>query len=332
MELYLQTLKIKQHIKLKIRIISMNYLEIFSPGSIANVSCGFDVLGLCLDSIGDKMIFKKSKIKGIKITKISSLELPLDIKKNVAGVAASALYSKQNVDFGIEIEINKNIHPGSGIGSSAASAAGAVFGVNKLLGNPYTPIELVTFAMEGEKISSNVKHADNVASVLLGGCILIQSYLPKLNIIKIPVPNNLYAIILHPHIEIKTSDSRKILKKKVLLTDVIKQTANIASLISGMYSSDYKLISNSLKDYIIEPIRSILIPKFIELITLAKKNGGLGGGISGSGPSIFILSNGIKIAKKIELKWQEFYTKIDLDFDIYISKINNNGVKILKNH
>lgn len=308
----------------------MNYLKIFSPASIANVSCGFDILGLCLDSIGDEMIFKKTTKKGIKITKIFYANLPLDIKKNVAGVAAYSLYSTQNVDFGIEIEIYKKIRTGSGIGSSSASASGAVFGVNELLGKPFKSNELVNFAMEGEKIASGSKHADNVSAVLLGGCTLIQAYTPKLNIIKIPVPNNLYAIILHPHIEIKTSDARKILKKKVLLSDAIKQTANIASLVSGMYSSDYNLIANSLQDFLIEPVRKILIPKFLELIESAKSVGGLGGGISGSGPSVFILSNGIEIAKIIKSKWKVLYSKNKINFDIYISKINNKGIKILE--
>lgn len=307
----------------------MNDLRIFSPASVANVSCGFDILGLCLDSIGDEMTFKKSNQKGIRITKIFGANLPLDVKKNVAGVAALALYKTQNVDFGIEIEIYKKIKVGSGIGSSSASASGAVFGVNELLGKPYSLYELVNFAMEGEKIASGSAHADNVASVLLGRCILIQSYVPHLNIIEIPVPNNLYVTILHPHIEIKTSDARKILTSKVLLSDVIKQTANIASLISGFYTSNYKLIGNSLKDYLIEPVRSILIPKFNELIDSAKEVGGLGGGISGSGPSVFILSEGINIAKKVESRWKLFYDNIGIDFDIYVSKINSNGIKIL---
>lgn len=307
----------------------MDKLRIFSPASIANVSCGFDVLGLCLDSIGDEMIFQKFNKKGIKITKISGAKLPLDVEKNVAGVAAMALYRTQNANFGIGIEIYKKIKLGSGIGSSSASASGAVFGVNELLGKPYSLNELVNFAMEGEKLASGSAHADNVAPVLLGGCTLIQSYFPNLNIIKIPVPKNLYVTILHPHIEIKTSDSRKILKNKVLLTDAVKQTSNIAALISGFYTSDYKIIANSLKDYLIEPTRSILIPKFYKLVSLGKEVGGLGGGISGSGPSVFILSEGIDTAIKVRSMWKLFYTDIGLNFDIHVSKINQYGIKIL---
>lgn len=308
----------------------MNSLRIFCPASIANLSCGFDILGLCLDSIGDEMIFNKKKEKGIKITKIfGENTLSLDNKKNVAGVAALSLYNIHNVEFGIEIEIYKKIQIGSGIGSSAASAAGAVFGINKLLGNLYSPKELINFAMQGEKIASGVIHADNVAPLLLGGCILIQSYIPILNVINIPVPKNLYVIILHPHIQIKTSDARKILKNKVLLHDAIKQTANLGALISGFYTSDYKLIANSLQDYLIEPTRNILIPKFYELINAAKEIGGLGGGIAGSGPSIFILTEGIQTAQNIKLKWKDVYNNINIKFDIYISKINLNGIQIL---
>lgn len=308
----------------------MDSLRIFCPASIANLSCGFDILGLCLDSIGDEMIFKKHKKKGIRIIKIfGEKNLPLDVKKNVAGTAALSLYNIQNVEFGIEIEIYKKIKVGSGIGSSSASAAGAVFGVNQLLGDLFSRKELINFAMKGEKIASGTIHADNVAPVLLGGCTLVQSYTPILNIIQIPVPKNLYSIVLHPHIKIHTSDARKILKNKVLLDDVIKQTANVGSLISGFYTSNYQLISNSLQDYLIEPIRNILIPKFDELMYSAKQVGGLGGGISGSGPSVFILTEGIEIAQKIKLKWRVLYHKLNIKFDIYISKINLDGIKIL---
>lgn len=307
----------------------MDSLRIFCPASIANLSCGFDILGLCLDSIGDEMIFKKKNNKGITITKVFGETLPLDIHKNVAGVAAFSLYNIQNVEFGIEIEIYKKIKSGSGIGSSSASAAGAVFGINKLLGDIYSKKELIHFAMQGERIASGSIHADNVAPVLLGGCTLIQSYTPILNIINIPVPDNLYVIVLHPHIKIKTSDSRKILKNKVLLNDAIKQTANLGSLISGFYTSNYKLIANSLQDYLIEPVRKILIPKFHELIYFAKQVGGLGGGISGSGPSVFILTEGIDIANKIKLKWKILYHDINIKFDIYISKVNLDGIRIL---
>ena len=162
----------------------MNEIKLFCPATIANISCGFDVLGLCLEAVGDEMIIRKSEIKGIRIIKIDGAELPLETSKNVAGVAALALLDAIDYKFGFEIEIYKNIKPGSGIGSSAASAAGAVFGINELLGKPFNRKELVEFAMKGEAIASGSEHADNVAPAILGGITLVRSSAP-LDIIKI---------------------------------------------------------------------------------------------------------------------------------------------------
>ncbi|MCB9201872.1 MAG: homoserine kinase [Flavobacteriales bacterium] len=306
----------------------MNEIKIFSPASIANVSCGFDVLGLCLDSVGDEMIFRKTQKKGIFITKIEGAELPYETNKNVAGVSAQAVYDSVEVDFGIEIEIYKKIKAGSGIGSSSASASGSAFGVNEILGRPYSLQELVPYAMKGEELASGSLHADNVAPVLLGGCTLIRSYTP-LDVLKIPVPSELYATIIHPHIEVKTKDARKILKPTVTLKNAIQQWGNVGAFVSGMYTNDYELIARSLEDVVVEPIRSILIPKFKDLIDLAKKSGGLGGGISGSGPSVFALNQGKENAEKVKESWNEFYKNVGISYDIYVTKINEEGIKIL---
>ena len=306
----------------------MNSIKIFSPATIANVSCGFDILGLCLDTVGDEMIIRKTKEKGVTISKIVGQILPLETKKNVAGVAALALLEKINVDCGFDIEIHKNIKPGSGIGSSAASSAGAVFGINKLLEEPFSLAELVPFAMEGEKLASGSAHADNVAPALLGGFTLVRSYTP-LDVIKINSPRELYATVIHPQIEIKTSDSRSVLKQQVTLKLAVKQMGNLGGLISGLYTENYDLISNSLHDEIVEPNRSILIPGFDDVKVASIKAGALGSGISGSGPSIFALSRGEETAKKVGESMSRVYEKIGIDYDIHVSKINQEGIKIL---
>ena len=306
----------------------MNSIKIFSPATIANVSCGFDILGLCLDTVGDEMIIRKTKEKGVTISKIVGQILPLETKKNVAGVAALALLEKIDVDCGFDIEIHKNIKPGSGIGSSAASSAGAVFGINKLLGEPFSLEELVPFAMEGEKLASGSAHADNVAPALLGGFTLVRSYTP-LDVIKINSPRELYATVIHPQIEIKTSDSRSVLKQQVTLKLAVKQMGNLGGLISGLYTENYDLISNSLHDEIVEPNRSILIPRFDDVKVASIKAGALGSGISGSGPSIFALSRGEETAKKVGESMSRVYEKIGIDYDIHVSKINQEGIKIL---
>jgi len=307
-----------------------NEIKIFAPATIANLACGFDVLGLALDSVGDEMIIRKCDAKGIFITKIIGQELPLETENNVAGVAALALYKKLNLDFGFEIEIYKNIKPGSGIGSSAASSAGAVWGINELLGKPFSILELTKFAMEGERLASGNAHADNVAPALFGGITLVRSYTP-LDIIKLPCPNKLYATVIHPQIELKTADSRKILKPQINIKDGIIHWGNVGAFVAGLYTNNYDLIGKSLVDVVAEPQRADLIPLYYELKDALLKEGVLGVGISGSGPSIFALSRGKEIANKAARKMQSVYEKLNIDFDIHISKVNEQGIKIINN-
>ena len=306
----------------------MNEIKIFCPATIANISCGFDVLGLCLEAIGDEMIIRKSDVKGIKIIKIVGADLPLETSKNVAGVAALALLEAIDYEFGFDIEIYKNIKAGSGIGSSAASAAGAVFGINELIGKPFTRKELVAFAMKGEAIASGSEHADNVAPAILGGITLVRSYTP-LDIIKIESPSELYATVIHPQIELKTSEMRAVLQPMIPLKSAIVQWGNLGGLIAGFYTSDYELIGRSLHDEIVEPLRGPFIPKFDIIKKVALENGALGSGISGSGPSIFALSKGIETANRIAKAMSIVYDDMDLPCEIHVSKVNSEGVKII---
>jgi homoserine kinase len=305
-----------------------NELKIFAPATIANVSCGFDVLGLALDTVGDEMIVRKVPEKGVRITKIEGQNLPLEIENNVAGVAALALLAEIETDCGFEIEIDKRIKPGSGIGSSAASSAGTVWAMNELLGRPFELVDLVRFSMEGERLATGVAHADNVAPALFGGFTLVRSYEP-LDIIRIHTPDELFATVIHPQIEVKTSDAREILKTKVPLKEAIKQWGNVGGLISGLYTEDYELIGRSLKDYIIEPIRSILIPAFDIVKKQSIEAGALGCGISGSGPSIFALSKGEENAQHVAIAMKSVYENVGIDYDIHISKVNKKGIKII---
>lgn len=306
----------------------MNEIKIFSPATVANVACGFDVLGFCLDSVGDEMIIRKTSKKGIHITKIEGFDLPYETELNVAGVSALAMYNAIDVDFGFEIEIYKNIKPGSGIGSSAASAVGSVFGMNEILGKPFNKTELTAFAIKGEAIASKCEHADNLAPALFGGFTLVKSIAP-VKILEIPAPKDLYATIIHPQIEVKTSESRAVLPKEVSLDKAIVQWANLGSLVHALHTSDYNLIQDSLKDVIVEPYRSQLIPHFHKVKEAALKAGALGAGISGSGPSIFSLSKGLETANKVKTAMQNVYSQTDIVFEIHVSKINIEGVKII---
>ena len=306
----------------------MNEIKLFSPATVANVSCGFDVLGFCLEAIGDEMIIRKTINKGVKITKIEGYDLPFEVDKNVAGVSAMALYEAANPECGFEIEIYKNIKPGSGVGSSSASAAGSVYGMNVLLGSPYTPLELTAFAMKGEAIASQSEHADNIAPALFGGFTLVKSLEP-LEILQIPTPEDLFAVVIHPQIEVKTVDARKILPKDIPLKKAITQWSNVGSLIHGLHTNDYQLISRSLVDVVVEPFRSQLIPGFESIKDAALKNGALGTGISGSGPSVFSLCKSHSTATKVESAIRQAYTKQTIAFEVYVSKINRDGIRKL---
>ncbi len=302
-------------------------IKIFCPATIANISCGFDVLGVALDSVGDEMIVREVPEKGIRINKITGQNLPFETKKNVAGVAALALMEEfDGRPLGFEIEIHKKIKAGSGIGSSAASSAGAVWAINELLGRPFSKLDLVKFAMQGERLASGVAHADNVAPALFGGFTLVRSYEP-LDVIPIPSPAELHATVIHPQIEVKTSDSRSVLRTKITLAQGIKQWGNVGGLVAGLFSNDYDLIGRSLEDHIVEPIRSILIPGFDTVKSEAMKVGALGCGISGSGPSIFAFSRGIDTAKKVAQTMKEVYKNVGIDYDVHVSGINTVGIR-----
>jgi len=306
----------------------MDHINIFAPASVANVSCGFDVLGFCLDTIGDIMKVSKTKTKGISVGTLKGQKIPIDPLKNVACVAANALLNDFPTNGGFQIDIEKKIKPGSGIGSSAASAAGAVFAINELLGKPYSRSQLVKFAMVGESLASGDAHADNLAPVLLGGFTLVRSN-KTLDIIKLPSPKDLIATIIHPKIELKTIHSRAILKSEIPLTKAVEQWGNLGAFVSALYTNDYELLSRSMKDKVIEPARAILIPKFKEIKESAIEAGALGSGISGSGPSVYALSKGEKTAKKVGQFMKTYYDEIGLDYEIHYSSINNEGIKII---
>ena len=306
----------------------MDQIKIFAPASVANVSCGFDVLGFCLNTIGDIMKVSKTNNKGVTIGTVTGQELPKEPLKNVASVAAYSLLEAHPANTGFRIDIEKRIKPGSGIGSSAASAAGAVFAINELLGKPYSRNELVQFAMAGESIASGAAHADNLAPVLLGGFTLVRS-IETLDIIKLPSPKDLVATIIHPKIELKTIHSRAILKSEIPLVKAVEQWGNLGAFVSALYTNDYDLLSRSMKDEVIEPIRAMLIPKFNEIKKAAIDAGALGSGISGSGPSVYSLSKGEATAKKVGQSIKKYYDEIGLDYEVHYSRINEEGIKIL---
>ena len=304
----------------------MNSVKIKSPATIANLVCGFDVIGMALNDPQDIMQLTLSETPGIRIQHNDIYNLPTVPEKNVAGVSLLELMQELDDKVGFDLIIEKHIKPGSGLGSSAASAAGVVVAANHLLGNKFSKEDLVRFAMAGEKLASGVKHADNISPCIYGGVTLIRSIFP-LDIIPLPAPP-MFVTVVHPQIEVKTSDAREILRKEVLLKDAIKQWGNIAGLVAGFMQNDYGLISRSLEDVIIEPVRSILIPGFDEVKKKCMEAGALGGGIAGSGPSIFMLCKEENVAHDVEIIMKEIYDNMGLAYHTYVTTINNKGITI----
>jgi homoserine kinase len=305
-------------------------IKAFAPATVANVCCGFDVLGFAVDFPGDEVMLTLNMSQEVTLSKIvgDGGRLPLDASKNTAGVAVQSFLKSIGKEQGVEIELYKNLPLGSGMGSSAASGVAALVAINHLMGNPMTREQLVVHAMEAERIACGSAHADNVAPCLMGGFVLVRDYYP-LDVIKIPATKNLYATLVHPHIELKTSDSRRVLKPTVNLKDAIAQTGNIAGLMIGLTTEDYSLISRSLKDTIAEPIRSAFIPGFEQVREAAVKAGALGSGISGSGPTMFALSPDHALAEKVGEVMQLEFLKNNLKSEVYVSKVNQEGARIL---
>ncbi|MGN7785023.1 homoserine kinase [Niabella sp. 22666] len=300
-------------------------VKIKSPGTVANLVCGFDILGLALKAPYDIMEFEIIDQPGVVIENRDAYNLPTEPEKNVAGVVLLAAIEKAGFNKGIKVTIEKHIKPGSGLGSSAASAAGAAVGANILLGDIFSTDDLVQLAMIGEKLATGVKHADNITPCIMGGITLIRSIHP-LDIVPIASPD-LFVTVVHPQIEVRTADARQILRKQVFLKDAIKQWGNIAGLVAGFMTNDRGLIGRSLEDVIIEPVRSILIPAFDEVKAKCKEAGALGGGISGSGPSIFMLSENEATAQMIGDIMKKVYDGIGIENYVYVTTIGKNGVE-----
>jgi len=305
----------------------MQQVSVLAPATVSNVVCGFDCLGFALEKPFDELTVRKISERTVRIINNDDYGLPTEPIKNVIGVTLLAMLARIDPDFGFEVETVKYIKPGSGIGSSSASSCGAAVAANRILGDRFSKLELVNFAMEGEKLASGEKHADNVAPCIFGGFTLVRSIDP-LDIVSLDFPP-LFAAVIHPQIEIKTSEARAILPKEVPLKTAIRQWGNLASLVAGLAQGDYALISRSMEDFIVEPVRKALIPRFDELKSASLAAGSLGGGISGSGPSVFMLSETQAIAAQIEESMRSVYVQTGIKFNTYVSAIEPDGVSFV---
>ncbi len=303
-------------------------IKVFGPATVSNVGPGFDLLGFALEAPGDEMIIRRNGTDKLVLYNESDCKLPTDPELNVAAVAAASLLRELHSYEGFDLVFTKKIHPGSGVGSSAASCVAAVFGINEILGSPFDTEELIPYAMEGEKVASGATHADNIAPALLGGITLIRSYDP-LDIKHISYPDDLWCAVIHPHLEIKTSESRKLIPQTVPLETALKQCGNLAGLIAGLSSGDYPLIGRSVTDLFAEPYRTGQLPDYAALRESALEAGSVGCGLSGSGPSVFSLCRGEEMAISIGEVLKTHFTVRNIQSRIYISRISQSGCKII---
>ena len=305
-------------------------IKVFAPATIANVACGFDVLGFAIEKPGDELIMELTAESGVLIMDIQGDDgqLPRDPYKNSATVPIIEYLAHIGADFGCKVWIKKNMPSGSGLGSSAASAVAGVYAINMLCHEKLTKHEMLPFLLDAEKAACDAAIADNVASSLFGGFILVRSYEP-LDVIQIPVPEELWCAVINPDVIVLTKDAREILPKDIPLTVSLRQSANVGGLMVGLLRGDYDLISRSLVDYIAEPHRSRLIPGFYDMKHAALDAGALGSSISGSGPSVFALCKGKEVAEKAGAAMKAVMDKLHIGAEVYVSKVNPDGPKVL---
>jgi homoserine kinase len=309
----------------------METIKVFAPATVANVVCGYDVLGFAVNEPGDEVILRLTDKPGIRITKITgdNGKLPLDPQRNTVGVSVyHYLNGIDKPDTGVEIELHKKMPIGSGLGSSSASTVAGLFALNELMGRKLSSCQLLPYAMKGEEMACGTGHADNVAPALMGGFVLIRSYDP-LDVIRLPYPTDLHCAIVFPDVDVPTKDARRMIRSKVLLKDAVTQWGNIAGLVSGLCMQDVDLIGRSMKDIIVEPTRSILIPGFETLRQIAHDNGAVSFGISGSGPSVFSFTRDKQTSAKITNALQEHLKSLGVKSLSFVSSINAEGPKIL---
>jgi homoserine kinase len=309
----------------------LDSVHVFAPATVANVVCGFDVLGFAVDAPGDEVIMRMTGKPGITISKITgdNGRLPLDPAKNTVSVSVQHyLKSIDRLDVGVDIELHKKMPIGSGLGSSSASTVAGLYAIKTLLGDDSDPAKLLPFAMKGEEMACGQGHADNVAPALLGGFVLIRSYEP-LDVVRLPHPKDLWCAIVFPDVDVPTREARQIIRRKIDMKDAVTQWGNIAGLVSGLFMQDIDLIGRSMKDILVEPVRSMLIPDFYKMREMTMETGAVSFGISGSGPSVFAFTRDEQTAHNITQKLQAHLTKIGIGSNTYVSTINDNGPRVL---
>ena len=308
----------------------MKHIKVFAPGTVANLGCGFDVMGLTLDGVGDLLeVGVELDAEGLSIRNDRGVDLPASLDDNVITPAVRAMLEAYGRPVRVEIRLLEKIVPGSGIGSSAASSAAAVYGINELLGRPFSGKQLVEFAMQGEALLGGTAHADNVGPALLGGVVLIRGYEP-FDIVRLPVPDNFFYAVAHPAIVVSTKMAREVLPREISLSSAVKQWGNVGGLVAGFALRDVALIGRSMHDAVVEPYRKGFIPDYDVLKASALDEGALALNIAGSGPSVFALASDYAVACRIADRMKAHFAERGIACDTYAGRVSNAGARVVE--
>lgn len=307
-----------------------NSVLVFAPATVANMGPGFDIMGMALQGAGDILEIQVQPGDQLIIRNLSGVNLPDDIEKNVITPAVRSLLNALGARYSVTVTVHRKILPGSGIGSSSASSAAAVKGLNELLGNPFTDKELVCFAMEGERlVSGGTAHADNAGPAVCGGIMLIRGYDP-LDYLLIPVPDSLYAAVVHPHITVNTLESRAVMPREIPIRDAVTQWGNVGGLVAGLITSDLPLVGRSLRDVVAEPHRKCFIPGYDQLKNELAAAGALASNIAGSGPSVFALCSSRESLQRCAATMRSHFDDQGIPCDVYADLLSREGARILE--
>lgn len=309
---------------------SIREVTVFAPATVANVAVGFDILGFALEGLGDTVTVTRTDKPGIRITSVTpSIGIPIEPSSNTAAAGMLQLISDHGIQSGFELAIEKGIPLSSGMGGSAASAVAGLVALNAFLEMPLSSMELLHYCVIGESVASGARHGDNVAPSLLGGFQLVRSLEP-IDVIPVPVPKDLFCVLVHPALKIETKVARGILQRTITLKDYVHASAELAAVIAACHRGDYGLLERSLKDHIIEPQRSAMISGFYSVKDAALASGAIGCSISGAGPTVFAWTKGEESAKKTLAAMSEAFTKAGVKSQGMISRVGVPGARTVR--
>ena len=302
----------------------------YAPAGIGNVAVGFDVLGHAVEAVGDRVTVRRIDSPRVEITAITGCDevLPLEPERNTATAGLVELVRERGLGFGFSVSIEKGIPLGSGMGGSAASAVGAMVAANALLDEPLDLLELLRYALTGEKVASGSAHADNIAPGLFGGMTLVRAMDPP-DVVRIPVPGEIRCVLVHPHLRLDTRVSRGVLPREIPVGLHVRQTGNLGGFLAGCLTGDLELIRRSFTDLIAEPMRAPLIPGFGAVKSAALAAGALGCSISGGGPSVFAWCVGDAAAVAAREAMVAAWAAEGTPSDAYVSPVNAPGARIV---